>query len=67
MNNPVRTLCEPMGIEISDKQRSLKKNETGDPDRSRSAKYRQELLGGDGLDKEEQKGGEKDCASKKGS
>jgi hypothetical protein len=56
-----------MGIEIGDEKRCLEEDEARDPYRGRSAKDGQKLLGGDGLDEEEQKRREKNCAAKKDS
>ena len=52
-----------MGIEVRDEQGGLEEDQAGDPDRGRSAQDGEQLLGGDGLDEEEQEGGEKDCGT----
>src|ERR1035441_5907563 len=53
-----------MRIEIGDEERSLKEDETGDPDGSGSAQVGQQLFGRHGLDEEEQKRGQKNSAAK---
>src|ERR1700677_3253012 len=67
MKNPVRAPRKPVGIEISDEQRRLEKDEAGNPHRCRPAKHRKQLLGGYRLNKEEQKRGEKNSTAKEDS
>ena len=67
MEIPKGALRQPARVEIGQEECGLKEDEAGDPDRCRSAECRQQLFGGDGFDKEEQEGGEKDSAAKKNS
>jgi len=59
MQIPPRTLSQPMRVEVCDQECSLEKDQAGNPDRSRSAKYRQELFRRDRLDEKEQEGPKK--------
>jgi hypothetical protein len=52
MQLPMRTMGEPMCIEIGDEKGRLKEDETSDPDCGRSAKRGEKLLGRDGFDQE---------------
>ena len=45
---------EEVGVEVAEKKRGLKEDETGDPDRGRSAEDGQELLGGKRFDQKKQ-------------
>ena len=63
MQSPMRAIGEPVGVEIRDQQSGLEKDEASNPDRGRSAKDRHKLLGGHGLDEEEQEGAKKDGRS----
>ena len=67
MENPVRAPRHPMRVEITHEQRRLKKDQTGDPHRRRSAKHRQQLLGCNRLNKKQQKRGKKNCTAEKNS
>ena len=65
MQMPMRMARKPVRVKIGSKQRGLKKDEAGDPDRGRSAKKREQLLGRDGLDEKQQERGEEDCGAEK--
>ena len=60
MQNPAGAPREPVRVEVGGQQGGLKEDQAGDPDGGRSAEDGQELLGGDGLDQEEEERSEKD-------
>jgi hypothetical protein len=47
-------LVQPVGVQVAGEQRALEEDEARDPDRGRSAEPRQQPLGGDRLDPEEE-------------
>ena len=61
MEDEVRSLGEPMGVEIGEEESGLEEDEAGDPDGGGATESGEQLFGGHGFDEEEEECGEKDC------
>jgi hypothetical protein len=59
----VFAVSEPVGVEVTQQKRGLEEDEAGEPDGGGSSEDGEELLGGEGLNEEEQEGREKGGAA----
>ena len=64
MQNPMRTLREPMGVEIGDQQSGLEEDEAGDPDRGRAAEAGSSCLAAMGSTRKRRNEARKTAAAK---
>ena len=51
---------EEVGVEVAEEQGGLEEDQAGEPDGGGASERGEELLGGDGLNEEQEQGGEKD-------